>query len=54
MKDLKVTGEEPEWFRKDLLDTVTDMKDDSLAGLKKEYSKLKKEKQILASEIQRT
>lgn len=44
MRDLKVTGEEPDWYKKDLLDTVSDVKDDSLAGLKKEYAKLKKEK----------
>lgn len=54
MNDLKISGDEPEWFKKDLLDTVTQVKDDSLPGLKKEYEKLKKEKQIMAAEIQRT
>ena len=44
MQDLQVTGDEPDWFKKDILDSVTEVKDESLGGLKKEYTKLKKEK----------
>ena len=44
MQDLKMNGDEPDWFKKELYDNVTEIKDDTLPGLKKEYSKLKKEK----------
>lgn len=54
MQDLKVTGDEPDWLKKDLYDKFTEVKDDTLAGIKKEYQKIKKEKNVMASEIQRT
>ena len=41
MQDLNITGEEPDWFRRDVLDTVAEVKDESLNGLKKEYDELK-------------
>jgi hypothetical protein len=55
MKDLSYNGDEPQWEKNDLLDRINgrDLNSADISAVKKEIEKLRNERRILASELQR-
>lgn len=56
MNDLSYNGDEPQWEKNDLLDRINgrDLNSADIGAVKKEIEKLRNERRILASELQRT